>query len=145
MTDAPQGKVVDAVGAVVVDRERRFLLVRRGRPPGVGTWTLPGGRVEPGEAREKAVVREVREETGVAAVVVCGLGVVHVAREGYWYAIHEYLLLSLGEAAAPVAADDADDARWASREDLRVLGVRPDAIAVIERGLAEARGRRLIV
>jgi ADP-ribose pyrophosphatase YjhB (NUDIX family) len=56
------------VDAVVV-RQGRVLLVRRGRPPFEGSWALPGGFVEPGESVEQAVVREVREETGLEARV----------------------------------------------------------------------------
>jgi mutator protein MutT len=131
-----------AVGAVVVDPGGRILLVRRARPPGVGTWTLPGGRVETGETMEEAVVREVREETGMSARVMCALGVVPIAREGFAFAIHEYLLLA--PAAEPFPGDDVDDARWASHAELGAYCVRPDAISVIERALAEARARRLL-
>ena len=88
--DAPAAVV--AVGAVVVDREGRVLLVRRGRPPGLGSWTLAGGRLETGESLEEAVIREVEEETALRARVVCALGVVRIAREGFTYEIHEYLL-----------------------------------------------------
>jgi len=122
----------------------RVLLVRRGRPPGKGDWTLPGGRVETGEALDEAVAREVREETGVTARVVCGLGVVTVAREGFSYAIHEHLLVPLTDAPAPTAGDDADDARWVSRDALAALGVRAEALAVIDLGLMEARARHLV-
>ena len=132
------------MGAVIVDRGGRVLLVRRRRPPGVGTWSLPGGRVEAGETPEEAVVREAREETGVATRVVCGLGVVTLEREGFVYAIHEHLLVPRAEGVEPLAADDADDARWVAREELVALGVHGDAVAVIERGLAEARGRHLL-
>jgi ADP-ribose pyrophosphatase YjhB (NUDIX family) len=143
----PQAEPVEAVGGVVLDREGRLLLVRRGRPPSVGAWTLPGGRVEPGEALEAAVVREVREETGVDAVVVCPLGVVDVAREGFAYAIHEHLLVvapGRGPSPPPRAADDAADARWVARDELPALGVLADAVAVVDQGLAEARARGLI-
>ncbi len=132
-----------AVGAVVVDSSGRVLLVRRGRAPSVGTWTLPGGRVEPGETLEAAAVRELREETAVEARVVCALGVVRVEREGFSYAIHEHLLVPVGEPAGPLAGDDATDARWVTRDDLAALGVREDAVAVIDAGLAEARARGL--
>jgi ADP-ribose pyrophosphatase YjhB (NUDIX family) len=127
-----------AVGAVVVDERGRVLLVRRAKPPGAGTWTLPGGRVEPGESLEAAAVREVHEETGVAARVVCGLGAVTIAREGFAYVIHEHLLVPVSD-GAPRAGDDAADVRWAAREELAGLGVRGDAVEVIDRGLAEGR------
>ncbi len=52
------------VGAVVVD-EGRVLLVRRGREPLKGQWSLPGGMLELGEGLTAGVVREVREETGL--------------------------------------------------------------------------------
>lgn len=133
---------VPAVGAVVVHPTGRVLLVRRGRPPGVGSWTLPGGRLEAGESFEAAVVREVAEETGLRARAVCPLGVVQVAREGYAYAIHEHLLEPLDD-ATPRAGDDAADVRWVTRRELAALGVRADAVGVIDRGLAEARARGL--
>jgi 8-oxo-dGTP diphosphatase len=142
--DRASGGVTLAVGAVVLDRAGRVLLVRRGRPPGKGDWTLPGGRVEPGEAPEEAVAREVLEETGVAARVVCELGVVRIAREGFSYAIHEHLLVPLGEAPDLVPGDDAAEARWVTREALAAWGVRAEAVDVIDGGYAEARARRLL-
>ena len=57
--------LVPCVGAVVHDAAGRLLLVRRGRDPHRGRWSLPGGRVEAGESPEQAIEREVREETGL--------------------------------------------------------------------------------
>ena len=54
-----------AVSAAIF-RDGRVLIVRRGRPPAHGLHTLPGGGVELGETLEQAVIREVREETGLA-------------------------------------------------------------------------------
>ena len=56
-----------AVGAIAVDAER-LLLVRRGHGPAAGLWSVPGGRVEPGEMLVEAVVRELAEETGLEGV-----------------------------------------------------------------------------
>jgi ADP-ribose pyrophosphatase YjhB (NUDIX family) len=137
-----------AVGAVVIDRAARILLVRRARPPTVGAWTLPGGHVESGEALEAAILREVHEETALAARLVCPLGVAAVAREGFAYAIHEFLLVPVDDGAGPIAllaGDDAAEARWVGRRQLDGLSVLPDVIEVIDRGLAEALQRRLAV
>lgn len=133
-----------SVGAVVVDRAGRVLLVRRARPPMAGAWTLPGGHVEIGESLDGAVVREVYEETAIVARVVCSLGAVAIAREGFEYVIHEHLLVPVDPPATPVAGDDAADARWAARGDAETLGVHPDAVKVIRRGMAEALKRGLI-
>lgn len=106
-----------------------------------GAWTLPGGRIEPGETPAAAVVREVGEETGLACRVVCALGVVPVAGEGFSYAIHEHLLVPL-DRAEPRAADDAADARWAEHAELAALDVRPEATEVVERALRRWREGR---
>ena len=66
--DYPDRPIV-GVAAVVIEDER-VVLVRRGRPPAYGEWSLPGGAVEPGETLEKAVVREVEEEIGLNVEVV---------------------------------------------------------------------------
>lgn len=62
---ADKGPIV-AVGAVVWRGPERLLLVRRGRPPRAGEWSIPGGRVEPREQLRDALLREIREETGLA-------------------------------------------------------------------------------
>ncbi len=138
----PRATLVPAVGAVVVDSTARVLLVQRGRPPSVGSWTLPGGRLEPDESFEEAVTREVREETGLDVRVVGELCRVEIAREGFAFLVHEYLAVPL--APTPVrAGDDAADARWVRADEMPALGVRRDAVAVIDQGIAEAVARGL--
>ena len=55
---------IPCVGAIITDGER-ILLIKRGHEPEAGRWSLPGGRIEPGESDQQALVREVREETGL--------------------------------------------------------------------------------
>ncbi|TQS24655.1 NUDIX hydrolase [Microbispora sp. KK1-11] len=109
-------RCIRCVGAIVTDAEGRLLLVRRGRPPGEGLWSLPGGRVEPGESDEQALRRELREETGLDVTVVRLAGtVLRPAPGGATYEIHDYVATASG---VPVAGDDAADARWCAPSDL---------------------------
>ena len=66
--DYPERPIVGVAGVVIEDN--RVVLVRRGRPPAFGEWSLPGGAVEPGESLEEAVVREIAEEIGLKVEVV---------------------------------------------------------------------------
>lgn len=105
------------VGAVIVDRGR-VLLVRRGTEPAKGVWSIPGGLIETGEMLHEAVVREVREETGMAVEPVALIELLdRIIREGdrvrYHYVIADYLCRVTGGTLA--AASDADEARWVDR------------------------------
>jgi 8-oxo-dGTP diphosphatase len=122
---------VRCVGGIVRDGEGRLLLVRRGRPPGEGLWTIPGGRVEPGEDDPAAVVRELKEETGLDVAVGALAGSVErPGPGGVTYDIHDYVATASGGTLQ--AGDDASDVRWASEDDLRDLPITP--------GLLEALG-----
>lgn len=108
------------VGAVVTDEAGRLLVIRRGRPPGEGLWSLPGGRVEPGEQDAAAVVRELYEETGLAVRVGALVGTVErPGPGGVVYEIHDYAATAVGGTLR--AGDDAADARWVTPEQLRAL------------------------
>ena len=97
---------VACVGAIIRDETGRVLLVRRANEPGRGLWSLPGGRIEPGEAEEAAVRREVYEETGLVVTVDALVGRVAIGR----YDIADYACTVTGGTLA--AATDADDVAW---------------------------------
>ena len=103
------------MGGLAYDDEGRLLLVRRANAPGQGRWSVPGGRVEPGEDDAAALVREMREETGLDVVV--GPLVGRVVRGQY--AIADYSCRAVGGVLA--AGDDASDARWCDASALRAL------------------------
>lgn len=111
------------VGAVA-NEDGRLLMVRRGRGAAQGTWSLPGGRVEWGETLAEAVVRELREETGVEAVCEGLLGWVERIDQEYHYVIFDFAVTLLS-GDEPIAGDDAAEARWVRIDelsDLRLAG-----------------------
>jgi 8-oxo-dGTP diphosphatase len=113
--------VVPCVGAVVHDPERRLLLVRRGNEPGRGLWSVPGGRVEPGETSAHAVEREVREETGLRVRAGRVVGRVRIDAGAVVYDVTDLECHLLDPGAVPRAGDDADDAVFADAATLAGL------------------------
>ena len=110
---------VVAVGAVVVDHDR-LLLVRRGRGPAAGTWSVPGGRVELGETLAEAVTRELREETGLDGVCGPMLGWAERIEPSGHYVILDFEVTLVGD-DQPVAGDDAAEAVWVELHEVADL------------------------
>lgn len=103
--------LIQCAGAIVLDERGRLLLVRRGRPPGVGLWSVPGGKCEAGEDAAAACVREAREETGLIVEPIRLAGQVHrPGLDGDIFVIDDYLCRAIGGTLR--AGDDAADARW---------------------------------
>ena len=113
-----------AVGAVCAHADA-LLLVRRGKGPAAGEWSVPGGRVERGETLREAVVRETFEETGLEVVVDRFLGWVERIDAEHHYVILDFAVTPLEPAPLPVAGDDAAEAAWVPMSDvadLRLVG-----------------------
>lgn len=101
---------IPCVGAILTG-DGRILLIKRGHEPEAGRWSLPGGRIEPGETDEQALIREVREETGLEVIPGPLVGEVdRPAPGGRVLRIRDYAATVIGGTLA--AGDDADDARW---------------------------------
>jgi 8-oxo-dGTP diphosphatase len=112
-----EARPVVAVGAVVVDHDR-LLLVRRGRGPAQGDWSVPGGRVEWGETLAEAVTRELREETGLDGV--CGplIGWAERLSDDEHHVLLDFEVTIVGD-DQPTAGDDAAEVAWV---DLHAVG-----------------------
>jgi ADP-ribose pyrophosphatase YjhB (NUDIX family) len=127
-----------AVGAIVIHHDR-VLVVQRGKPPGVGLWTVPGGHVEPNETLAQAVAREVREETGLVVEVGALACVVERMGDDYHFVILDYVarvIVGVGETITLAAGDDASAVRFVDDAELRALPTTEGLVSVIERARA---------
>ena len=118
-------RIVVGVGAVVWNARGEVLLIRRANPPRQFEWSLPGGKVEFGEPLRVALLREVREETGLEVEI---LGLIDVAElfleDSAGGAAMHYVLVDFSARAVSgeiAAASDALEARWFSADLLAEL------------------------
>lgn len=138
---------IAGVGAVVLDAENRILLVRRGKPPLAGEWSLPGGALELGERLEDGIRREVREETGLDVEPLEIVAVFdHISRADdapdrvrFHYVLVDYRCRVLG--GTLMSATDVTEARWVRWSELNghsAYAVRPFTLTVIRKALDQA-------
>lgn len=123
--------------AGVIFRGEDVLLIRRGREPAKGIWSVPGGLAKVGETLAQGVAREVAEETALTVEVG---GLVEVVeridrdeadRVRYHYVIHDYCCRWVD--GRPTAGSDADRAEWFSPARLAASDLDPVLIRVIDR------------
>ena len=133
------------VGAVVLDAGR-VLLVRRGKAPLAGKWSLPGGLVELGETTREAVRREIAEECGLTIRVGEVAGILdRVVRDAagrvrYHWVLVDYV--AFVESGTLCAASDADEAQWVEVDEVARLETTDGLLDMIRRAQALAgRGR----
>lgn len=133
----PAAGPVVCVGAVAVDADH-LLMVRRGHGPAAGAWSVPGGRVEPGETLAEAVLRELVEETGLDGVCDELVGWVERIGEDHHFVILDFRV-SVLEGSDPVAGSDAAEAAWVPLADVAAMTL-VDGLAEFlhEHGILEA-------
>lgn len=122
----------------------RVLLVRRGRPPREGQWSLPGGAQQLGEPLAHAARREILEETGLTVELGDVVATVDsIEHDGEGRVRYHYTLVDFtaeAHSAELVPGDDAADARWFELDQIRELGLWSETLRIIE--LARARRGR---
>lgn len=125
---------VCAVAAIVFDPEGRVLLVERGKPPGEGLWSVPGGRLVGSETLAQGVAREVREETGLVVEVGPLSCVVERMGDDFHFVILDYLARVVGGTLA--AGSDARAARFVDEPELAKLPLTDGLVDVLTRARA---------
>jgi ADP-ribose pyrophosphatase YjhB (NUDIX family) len=123
-----------AVAAIVYDAAGRVLLVERGRPPGVGLWSVPGGKVELAETLAQAVTREVREETGLVVEVGALACVVERMGDDHHYVILDYVARVIGGELS--AGSDVRAAKFVDEGELAKLPLTDGLLDVLARAHA---------
>jgi ADP-ribose pyrophosphatase YjhB (NUDIX family) len=120
---------------VVVLRPGEVLLVRRGKPPNIGSWSLPGGAQEIGERAEEAARRELLEETAlVVAELHLAANVDSITRDPDGRVRYHYTIIDFAArwvAGEPAAGGDVSEARWVGLDKLGPYALWSEAHRVI--------------
>lgn len=120
---------------VVCLRGGEVLLIKRGKPPRLGEWSIPGGRQEMGETIAAAALRELAEETGVAAELLGLIDVVDAFSGDRQMVLIDFAARWI--AGEPVAGDDAAEARFFPLEEALALVSWSETRRIIEEAVAK--------
>jgi len=146
----PQQPLV-GVGAVIVE-DGRVLLIKRGKAPLLGEWSIPGGMLELGETLRQGAEREALEETGLLVRATDLLGVFdrivpdsvvsdpatpnEQKRVLYHYVLIDFLCQRIS--GDVIAAGDAADARWFTPQEVAKISLPEDTRNIVQLGFAKA-------
>ena len=123
--------------SALIEDGGRVLLVKRARAPFARYWSLPGGHVEAGETMAEAVVREVREETGIEVGDLRQIDFAEIIRRdgGGKFSYHFVLVVFAGRRLSgdAIAADDADEVCWANADERAGMMMTDETMRVIAR------------
>ena len=128
-----------AASAVITDTAGRVVLVKRGREPERGRWSIPGGTVEAGETLREAAAREAFEETGLRVAVGPELWDLCLpVGDGRVFEIHDFAATVVGGTLS--AGDDADEARWVHPDEFASMPLTADLARYLQRAGIAATG-----
>ena len=122
------------VGVVILDADK-VLLIKRGKPPRAGTWSLPGGAQESGETLKEAALREIYEETNLKVEIIGLIDIVDSIRRDkkgdaeYHYTLIDFVARVTGGALR--AGDDAIDTRWFTLQEIKKLEIWSETKRII--------------
>ena len=122
------------VGVVILDADK-VLLIKRGKPPRAGTWSLPGGAQESGETLKEAAIREIYEETNLKVEIIGLIDIVDSIRRDkkgdteYHYTLIDFAARVTGGALR--AGDDAIDSHWFTLQEIKELDIWSETKRII--------------
>lgn len=127
-----------AASSAILERDGRYLLIRRCNPPSLDLFAFPGGRAEPGETPEETALREFFEETGITARDPQLFATYDLETRDPAGNLESHFFLSVFRVKADagseaIAADDAADAGWFTLEEIRALPVPESVLECVER------------
>lgn len=132
------------VSGIVFNNQKQVLIIQRNQPPAMGFWSIPGGKLEPGESLAEACQREIKEETGLETKVNKIVAIVERRIEGFHYVIIDFLALLMNEEKIlPIAQSDVAEARWISLEHLSEYNLVPRLAEIITRAYSAYGGNHL--
>ncbi len=121
---------IDCVG-IVCFRGAEVLLIQRGKEPRIGEWSIPGGRIEPGESEVEAASRELVEETQIKASILYKVETVEATFDDVPYKLHDYA--AIWQDKEPRAGDDAMHAEFVPMDKVAKLGMWSETVRIIEK------------